>query len=333
MTDVKVLIVGCGSIGMRHARIMKRLGVARLALADPFSSRLEEAARELEASAVFRSYEEALQQGFDAVVLCTPPHLHVRQAMMAIQAGCDVLTEKPLSVNLEGIEELEQAANASAKIVMVGLCFRYHAGLLRVKQLIEQGAIGRLVSIRASIGEDLSAARPNVNYRKLYVTSSDVGVTLDLCHEPDFVAWMAGQPIESVTATTGKYSDLEMEGDDVAEILIRFKDRLAASVHMDFVQKFRRRTSEYIGTEGTILLDMADWNRATIACYRTSEQSWSEEVLRMERDDMFMAMDKDFLECISNRETPALDIRQGMISLQIALAARQSSRSGQAVRF
>lgn len=333
MTDAKVLIVGCGSIGMRHARMMKQLGVARLVLADPFSPRLEEAARELGISAVFRSYEEALQQGFDAVVLCTPPHLHIQQAMMAIQAGCDVLTEKPLSVNLEGIEELEQAANANARIVMVGLCFRYHAGLLRVKQLIEQGAIGRLVSIRASIGEDLSAARPNVDYRKLYVTSRDVGVTLDLCHEPDFVAWIAGKPIESVTAATGQYSDLEMEGDDVAEILIRFQDRLAASVHMDFVQKFRRRTSEYIGTDGTILLDMADWNRAAIACYRAAAQSWNEEVLQMERDDMFMEMDKDFLACVQSREKPALDIRQGMISLQIALAARQSSRSGQAVRF
>jgi predicted dehydrogenase len=319
------LVVGCGSIGRRHARVLRQLGVPRIGLCDPVPAQLERAAGEVPEAETFASLDEALPGGFAAAFVCTPPRLHVAQARQAVGAGLDVFVEKPLAVDLRGVAELEAEAAARGRRIMVGFCFRYHEGLRRVKGMIESGRIGRLVGIRAGIGEDLSIARPGVDYRTLYVTAADVGVTLDLLHEPDFVRWIAASPVDSVCAMTGTRSDLEMLGDDTADMLIRFESGVVANVHLDFFQRRRRRESEYLGTQGTVVLDMTSWERSLISSYRVGEADWTVETLAMERDDMFRAMDGEFLRGIATREPPANGLHEGVASLQIALAARRSS--------
>lgn len=327
----KVLIVGCGSIGKRHARILKELGVKQIGLADQSASQLALALREIQGAQGYASYEEALKDQFDAVILCTPPHLHIAQARLAIEANCDVMTEKPLTVHLDGVQELQSLLRVKSRFVMVAMCFRYHAGLRRIKQLVREGEIGRLIHIRASMGENLAEARPNIDYRQLFVVSEDVGVTLDMCHEPDYVQWIADQPVTSVTAITGKLSNLEMAGDDIADLLIKFKGSLTSSIHLDFFQQRRRRYSEYIGTEGTLLLEMADWNTCCIHIYHKDDEACRVETLTMERDDMFREMDRDFLELLDTRQKPELDIQEGLKCLQIVWAAKESSKTGKTV--
>jgi predicted dehydrogenase len=327
--DVAALVVGCGSIGRRHARVLRQLGVGRIGLCDPAPEPRERAAAEVPGAETFASLDEALGDGFAAAFVCTPPGLHVAQARQAVGAGLDVFVEKPLAVDLRGVAELESEAAAGARRVMVGFCFRYHEGLRRVKRMIEDGRIGRLVGIRAGLGEDLSIARPGVDYRTLYVTAADVGVTLDLLHEPDFVRWIAASPVHSVCAMTGKRSDLEMLGDDTADMLIRFESGVVANVHLDFFQRRRRRESEYLGTEGTVVLDMTSWERSVISSCRAGDVDWTVETLAMERDDMFREMDGEFLRGIATRERPANSLQEGVASLKIALAARRSSSLGQ----
>lgn len=325
------VVVGCGSIGRRHARVLRSLGVRRIGLCDTATVPLERAAAEVPGAETFTSLDAALADGFAAAFVCTPPGLHVAQARQAVGAGLDVFVEKPLAVDLRGVAELEAEAAARGRRVMVGFCFRYHEGLRRVKSLIAGGRIGRLVGIRAAIGEDLSIARPGVDYRTLYVTAADVGVTLDLLHEPDFVRWIAASPVDSVCAMTGKRSDLEMLGDDTADMLIRFESGVVGNVHLDFFQRRRRRESEYLGTDGTVVLDMTSWDRSVIRSYRVGEADWTVETLAMERDDMFRAMDGEFLRGIATREPPANSLREGVASMKIALAARRSSSLGRRV--
>lgn len=325
------VIVGCGSIGRRHARVLRSLGVRRIGLCDTAMAQLERAAAELPGAETFASLDAALADGFVAAFVCTPPDLHVAQARRAVAAGLDVFIEKPLAVDLAGVSELEAEAAARGRRVMVGFCFRYHEGLRRVKSLIAGGRIGRLLGIRAAIGEDLSIARPGVDYRTLYVTAANVGVTLDLLHEPDFVRWIAASPVDSVCAMTGKRSDLEMLGDDTADMLIRFESGVVANVHLDFFQRRRRRESEYLGTDGTVVLDMTSWDRSVIRSYRVGEADWTVETLAMERDDMFRAMDGEFLRGIATREPPGNSLSEGVESMKIALAARRSSSLGRHV--
>lgn len=320
----KVLVVGCGSIGRRHARILRQLGVSRIALADPSASQLAAAVAEIPGAVGYAGMEAALADAVDAVILCTPPQLHIPQALLAIEAGCDVLMEKPLALRMDQVEWLKRRTRETGKIVMVGLTMRYHPGLLRVKQLLDDRAIGRLLSIRATAGECLDGARPHVDYRALFVTAKEVGVAFDIIHEPDYVQWLAGKPVERVVAVTGQYSDLEMEGDDVAEMVIRFEGRIVANVHVDFFQQPRTRVCECIGTHGTIRLDLTDWNACAVDVYRVAAGQWERESIAMERDDLFRAMHLDFQQCVVHRKHPALDIDEAAKSLRIVLAAKES---------
>ena len=116
------------------------------------------------------------------VFLCTPPALHIPQAMQAIESGCHVFTEKPLSVDLSGTDELEDMIARTGRKFMVGLCFRYHQGLLKAKRLLDEERIGRIVSVRALMGEHLPDIRPD--YRDLYLAKYNGDIRVNARYRP-----------------------------------------------------------------------------------------------------------------------------------------------------
>jgi predicted dehydrogenase len=331
--DVRVLVVGCGSIGRRHARVLQEIGVRDIAVCDPSEPARAAVQADLGLGEGYADYRHALEHGFDAVVLCTPPWLHIAQAKTAIEIGCDVLTEKPLSHNLEGIDDLIATVERHDRILMVAFCMRFHAGLLRVKSLLDEGAIGRLFSCRFEVGEYLPSCRPGVDYRTLFVTREDVGVTIDYIHEPDLAIWLVGQRVRDVTAMTAQLSDLEMAGDDVAEQILRFDDRCMAQIHVDCARRTRRRVAQFLGVEGVIEIDFTEWDNCIIDTYRASDEQWSRQTVGGERDDMFRAEDRLFLERVISREPPALDAFEGRKSLAVVLAAREASLTGRTIEL
>lgn len=332
-SDARILVVGCGTIGRVHARILQDIGVSNLAVCDPVQRARHEVQHSLGIGEGYADLEQALQHRFDAAFICTPPALHIPQARLAIEAGCDVFVEKPLSDRLEGLDQLIDVADREDSILMVGLPLRFHQGLRRVKQLIEGGVIGRLISVQAMMGVYLPEGSRVGDYRTMYIARLRGGVTLDYLHEIDLVQWMVGAPPRQVFAFAGQLSDLEMQADDIAEILLRFDTGVIAEVHLDLFQRAKRRRSEFMGTQGTIIIDFADWNRCTIQIYRAAAGRWENETLAMELDDLFQAEDREFLRCLATREKPGLDGREGKKSLETALAAIASSEQGKMIQF
>ena len=229
--DLSVLIVGCGSIGKRHARVLGGLGISSLRACDPVAEQRDSILAQVPAIRMYESYQDALADRPDAVLICTPPALHVPQSIQAIRAGCHVLCEKPLSNTMEGIDTLAALAASEQKKVMVALCFRYHDGLIKAKQYLDSGQIGRLVSIRAMVGEHLPDVRPD--YQELDVART--GGAFELVHEIDLAIWYAALPVREVSAFSGNYSDIGIEAPDLTEILIDFEGACLASVHLDFI--------------------------------------------------------------------------------------------------
>ncbi len=317
--EVSVLIAGCGSIGKRHARVLHGLGVRDIRAFDPVPKQRETLASEVPLTKIYQSYEAGLQDLPTAVLVCTPPHLHISMALQAVQAGCHVFCEKPLSHTLAGVDELTAAAATRNRKVMVGLCFRYHEGLVRAKRCLEAGRIGRLVSLRALMGEHLPEVRPD--YRNLF--SAQYSGAFDLMHEIDLAVWYADQPVQSVHAVSGTYSDIGIRAPDVAEIVIRFADRCVASVHLDLFQRPRRRQTELIGTEGVIIVEFARWDRCELATYEAAKQSWQVEAIATDRDDMFRAEDREFLQAIANDLPIACTIAEARKSLEVVVAAAE----------
>ena len=205
--DISMLIAGCGSIGKRHARVLGTLGLRDIRVCDPSDQQRRSLLEQVPSVKTYDSLAAGLADRPDAVLICTPPAVHVPMAREAIEAGCHVLTEKPLSDSTDGIDALAALAERHRKKVMVALCFRYHDGLLKAKDYLDSGRIGRLVSVRALMGESLPDVRPD--YRSLF--SAKEGGAFDLVHDVDLAIWYAGQPVRSVHCVCGSYSDIGIE--------------------------------------------------------------------------------------------------------------------------
>jgi predicted dehydrogenase len=115
---MKVVVVGCGSIGVRHVRNLRTLGVASVLAVDPAPER--RAAAEEAGAVIVPDLETALATRPDAAVICTPPHAHVAPAEAAVRAGLDVFVEKPLAATLAGVDGLLRAAAERGRVICVG---------------------------------------------------------------------------------------------------------------------------------------------------------------------------------------------------------------------
>jgi predicted dehydrogenase len=316
--DLSVLIAGCGSIGKRHARVLTGLGVQDIRACDPLAEQREAMHAQTLHVRLYDSYEAGLAGRPDVVLIGTPPKMHIPMAMQAIRAGCHILSEKPLSDTSEGIDELAALATEKNKKVMVALCFRYHDGLLKARRYLDAGRIGRLVSLRLLMGEHLPDVRPD--YRNLF--SARYGGAFDLSHEVDLAVWYAGQPVRKVLAASGNYSDIGITAPDLAEMIVDFGGTLA-SIHLDFFQRPRRRLTELIGTAGVITVEFARWEHCTVSVYEAAKGAWEREELVTDRDDMFRAEDREFLEAVAGDRPIVNTIEEARKSVEIIEAAQR----------
>ena len=315
--DQSVLIVGCGSIGQRHARVLSELGIADLRVCDSSSEQLQVLTAKTPVQMTYSSYQEGLHDQPDTVLIGTPPQLHIPMAIQALDAGIHVLSEKPVSDSIDQIDELEQAIERSGKTYMVGLCFRYHEGLTLAKRYLNEGRIGRLVSIRLRMSENLAEVR--ADYKSLF-TLKHLG-TYDLSHEVDLACWFADVPVTEIQAMHGVYSDLGFTAPDIAQLNLRFGKICVASVYLDFFSRPRTRWTELMGTDGTITVEFADWQQCTVSVYDTANGQWTREVLGTERDFMFRSEDAEFLKAAANGTGTQCPLSEGVKSLQIISTA------------
>ena len=108
-----VLIAGAGSIGERHLRCFRATGRAEVSICEIDPALRQKVAQQYSLEQTYTSFDEALVARPDAVVICTPAHLHIRMATAAARVGAHLLIEKPLGVSLDGIENLQQELAAS----------------------------------------------------------------------------------------------------------------------------------------------------------------------------------------------------------------------------
>jgi len=316
--EISVLIAGCGSAGRRHARVLAELGVRDIRACDPTAAQRAALKQQIPITKIYESFAAGLEDQPDTTLICTPPDMHIPMISEAIESGCHVLCEKPLSDSTQGIDEVVELAIRKRRKVMVALCFRFHEGLLKAHQYLREGRIGRLVSVRALMGEHLPEVRPD--YREMYMSRYEGAY--DLSHDVDLAIWYAGQPIRSVRAYAGSYSDIGIEAPDMVEILVDFQDRCLANVHLDFFQQPRRRQIDLIGTEGVILVEFASWDHCTISCYDQASTSWLAEELDTQRDDMFAAEDREFLVAVAENRQFSCTITEARKSVEVIELAK-----------
>src|SRR5713101_4785197 len=152
----RVAVVGVGYWGKNLVRNFHELGALE-ALCDADESLEGAYARNYAGVRFYSQFKEVLaDSSIDAVALATPAVAHYEMAKAALEAGKDVLVEKPLAIDVKHGEELVGLAEVKQRILMVGHILRYHPAMLKLQQLIQEGALGKinyLYSNRLNIGK------------------------------------------------------------------------------------------------------------------------------------------------------------------------------------
>jgi predicted dehydrogenase len=323
---MRALIVGLGAIGRRHLRNLKQIEPgASVAIWHQHSrSSSDSSASSLSSCTVFQ-LEDALATRPEFALITGPASVHVQTGLDLADRGIHLLIEKPLSNGPEGVDLLLERCRERQVALMVGYNFRFYEPLQEMRQALQAGRIGRVLSIRAEVGQYLPEWRPGVDYRRSVSARSELGggVLLELSHEIDYVRWLVGE-VSEVTARVGHVSDLETDVEDVAEIVLQFEEGAIGSIHLDMIQRTQTRTCRVIGSEGTLT-----WDGMThqVSWYSSATRSWTDlrRAGTMGPNEMYLAELRHFLDCVGGRATPAVTGEDARRVLQIALAAKRSS--------
>ena len=319
----RVLVVGVGSAGRRHARILRDFGIRELWICDPSEEQREACKEEGAVTREFSAIERAIAAQPDAAILCTHTETHVPLSIDALNAGIHVLCEKPLSTSLKRVDELERAIERSGKVFAVAFCFRFHEGIAKAKEYLDAGRIGDLVSIRCFMGENIDEVMPpqqSAHYKK-------IGGAFELVHEIDLACWLAGHDVAEVQCIHGAYSDLGFAASDTIEINIRFGERCIGSVHLDFFARPRTRVTELRGTQGTIAIEFARWDECVVSVYDVATGSWNRESMATDRDHMFRSEDEEFLRAIVEGTPVTCPLSEALKSQRILEEAKSSRQA------
>ncbi|MBN1162056.1 MAG: Gfo/Idh/MocA family oxidoreductase [Dehalococcoidales bacterium] len=330
---MKILVIGCGSIGERHIKNIKSLASAEAIACEQDDRRLEYIKENYKIKA-FNDYEKALaDEAIDAALVCTTTSNHIAPALAAIKHGSHVFIEKPMSHNLEGVDALIKEARDRKLILMTAFNYRFHPDLRHIKNLLDTGALGRPVSARMHFGSNFQYRVPFHNgqdYRQDYAAQKiGGGVILDAAtHFIDSMMWFFND-VEEVFCYSGTMGNLDLKAEDFAELLLKFKRGTIASIHTDFIQQPFQLKCEIIGEAGTITWDGAE---RKVMLFPAASNRWQEIEVENKSSDMYLEEIKHFIQCIKGEETPAADRAAGRRVLEIALAVKKSAAAGRAIK-
>jgi predicted dehydrogenase len=240
---IRLAVIGLGRWGPNHIRNFGGLPDAEVVLC--VDTQKEALARLKPVFPTLKTSSEVKDAFGDpsiqAVVIATPTSTHYKLAHAALTAGKHVLCEKPLCETSKEADELTALAEEKKLILMVGHVFLFNAGIVRLKEFVDSGDLGKLYY--------LSAARTNLGPIR-----SDVNVAMDLAsHDISIMNWLLGRAPERVTATGGAY--LRPGVEDVSFISLTYPGNVHANIHVSWLDPAKVRRMTIVGSKR-----MATWD-------------------------------------------------------------------------
>ena len=323
-------MIGYGSIGKRHVQNLlsipniKIIVCTKQKVENPYPKKVK----------IVCSVLDCLKEKPDAGIIANVTNLHVKTAIKLANAGVDLFIEKPLSDSLIDIKNLLHIINKKNLVTQIGCQMRFHKCIKKIKKLISNNYMGKILSVKVECGSFLPDWHPDEDYSKSYAARRDLGggVVLTCIHEIDYLYWMFGD-VSAVFSITGKFSDLKISADDLSASVIKFKNNIVAELHLDYFQKPSFRSCKIIGTRGIVYWDS---NRNIVKLYDNNKNKWI-EILKWsnyDRNLMYVQEINHFLNCVKKQKSTINPIQvDGLATLRIGLAIIQSSKSKKMVKL
>jgi len=344
---VRVGVIGVGGFGICHVQVYSELPeVSLMAVADIDEKRAENVAAQYGVKHYYSDYRRLLDhKDIDIVSICTPEPDHREPTVHAAQAGKHILLEKPIATTLENAHAIVEAVNNAGVKLMIGFLFRFVTNRMRLKQYVESGLLGELVSASAIRHTKLSTARPVAARVGPGANIMEEGI-----HEIDLLRWWVNSDVETVYAK-GVEKSLAEEFPgvcDVWSLTLSFRNGAIGHLESSWVLPVATWTRpkdwkkswvacnlkfNIIGTKGTVFCD-----GFPTSIYAWDEEGWKfpdEGTLDFGYGKINGALKRElshFVECIAKGiEMKGATVEDGQKALEIVFAAMKSSKENRPI--
>lgn len=316
----RVLVIGVGSIGERHLRCFQQTGRCQVSFVE-INATLREAIGQKYSVPGYGDLKEALLEQPNVAVVCTPAHLHVDLATQLVDAGLQVLIEKPLSTRLDGIRELTDLVKHRQTVCGVAYVYRCHPVLTQMREAILSGRFGKPVELVAVCGQHFPTYRPA--YREIYYKDRATGggaIQDALTHVLNAGEWLLG-PITRLVADA-EHQVLEgVAVEDTVHVLARHSEILA-SYSLNQHQAPNELTITVVCERGTVRFEGHEsrwrWMTEPASTWHNGAHT------ALERDTLFIAQAHRFLDAVEGKCPVACSLEAGQQTLRVNLAALAS---------
>tara|TARA_B100001765_G_scaffold161972_1_gene105799 strand:+ start:67 stop:1053 length:987 start_codon:yes stop_codon:yes gene_type:complete len=327
---LKVLIVGYGSVGKRHVNNLLKYTNSEIIIC---SKRNDLNLLRKKNVKIFKSLDKCLSEKPDVGFITNETVYHIPASIKLAKVGLDLFIEKPLSDSMKNILTLNKIVKQKKLVIQMGYNLRFHKCINKIRQLVKQKKIGRIISIQAENGSYLPDWHPSEDYRKGYAGKKRLGggIVLTQIHDVDYLYWIFGNP-KSIFSFTGKFSNLDISVEDYSASIIQFKNKITAELHLDFFQGPEYRSCKIKGTNGIIF-----WNSGNneVKFYNNRKKRW-ETVLKLknyDRNQMYVDEIKHFLKCVKNRNKTISSLDDGIKTMNVALGMKKSTKHKKIIKL
>ncbi|MGA1873439.1 MAG: Gfo/Idh/MocA family oxidoreductase [Thermoplasmatota archaeon] len=323
---MKVGVIGTGSMGRNHVRVLSELGdLVGVCDISPIAAR---EIGERFGCPSFTDIDSFIKDtGVQAVSIATPTTHHAEAAVKCLTSGVDVLVEKPIAGTLEDARRILDAAMTSGRKLAVGMTERHNPVVKFTRELMDKGELGEIVTMMS---------RRVSNYP---TRISDVGVITDLgVHDIDVLRYLGDSEVSSVYALGGKVKGGKHE--DHATIMLSFQNGMEGVIEVSWLTPMKLRKITITGVEGVAEMDYID--QEVMVSTSTSfdmdrfdlwriPQIYDMRRIRVRNEEPLVRELSDFLGSIRTGAEPMVTGEDGYRTLQIAKAAEESIATGRKV--
>lgn len=294
---MKVGVIGVGSMGRNHARIYSELNnVSLVGISDTDAGRGTGVSKSYGVK-FYKDYKELLKLGPDAVSIAVPTIFHKKVALDAIEAGCHVLLEKPITDSIKDAEEIIKKARKNGVKLMIGHIERFNPVVSQIKKMISDQDIITISITRVG---------------PLPPRMKNVGIVVDVAvHDIDIIRHITGSEFEKVLSlVSGK--------EDTALISFRMKNGILAHINTDWLTPFKIREIRIATKEKFIVGDLISQKLTEYGKYSTDGSFVVKEIGMMYQEPLKQEI-RAFISSIENNTEPPVTGRDGVEALKIAL--------------
>lgn len=309
-----IAVIGLGSIAQRHLRNLRLTFPDAQILALSSSGRVPTGAIE-NVDEIVLSLQSIISKKPFFVIVASPATFHATHSIPLIEAGIPVLIEKPVTATVTDANDILVAQKVNNGLVAVGYCLRYLPSTIKMKYLLDSGIIGIVHNAWVNIGQFLPDWRTDKNFRKSVSANIELGggALLELSHELDYLQWLLGN-LSLEYAQLRKSSELALEVEEIADMILVSDSGCVCNIHLDFIQKQAQRSCSFVGSTGRLDWDLLK-NTITLHTSGKREVLFADE--SWEKNNMYINLLKDFSAQINGMEYQCISLTEAVNTIAL----------------